>query len=104
MVAVSGADCYALRCAYLHNGTDEFSGPAARHATFSRIEFTVGQVEGAWAANALRAGEVQIAQIPHEKFCRDMIGSAEGWRRARSEDRRVTEAIVGLMQMRIVGA
>jgi hypothetical protein len=103
MLTVCGADCYALQCAYLHSGSDEFSGPAARRATFNRIEFTFGQVEGGWVANAIRAGAGQMARIPHETFCRDMAGSAEGWRRARSEDPRVIEAIAGLMRIRPAG-
>jgi hypothetical protein len=103
MVTVSGADCYALRCAYLHNGLDEFSGSAARRATFNRIEFTVGQVGGGWVARAVPAGAGQKARIPHETFCRDMAGSAEGWRRFRCADARVTEAIAGLMQIRAAG-
>lgn len=103
MLTVSGADCYALRCAYLHNGVDEFSGPAARQATFNRITFTVGQVGGGWLARALPAGAGQMARIPHETFCRDMVGSAEGWRRARAENPRVTEAIAGLMRIQVAG-
>jgi hypothetical protein len=103
MVTVSGADCYALRCAFLHNGGDEFSGPAARYATFNRTEFTVGQIGGGWAANAIPVGAGQMARIPHETFCRDMVSSAEGWRRARSDDPRVAEAIAGLMRLRPVG-
>jgi hypothetical protein len=43
ILAVSGADCYALRCAYLHSGSDEFSGSSALAALFERVQFTVGQ-------------------------------------------------------------
>lgn len=103
MLTVSGADCYALRCAYLHNGSDEFSGPAARRATFNRIQFTVGQVGGGWAANAIPFGAGLLARIPHETFCRDMVGSAEGWRRQRAQDPRITQAIAGLMPLRPAG-
>ena len=99
MVTVSGADCYASRCAYLHNGTDEFNGRSARLATFNRIEFTFGQAGGGWVSNALPSGGGQMVRTPHETFCRDMVGSAEGWRRLRADDPRVTEAIAGLMRM-----
>jgi hypothetical protein len=104
MVTVSGADCYALRCAYLHNGTDEFRGPAARLAIFNRIEFTFGQAGGGWLSNAIPSDGGQMVRTPHETFCRDMIGAAEGWRRTRITDPRVTEAIAGLMSLRPAGA
>jgi hypothetical protein len=99
LVSVSGADCYALRCAYLHNGVDEFSGRAAQRALFNRIEFTAGQVGGVWISKAVPAGTGHKARIPHEMFCSDMAHSAEGWRRARAGDPRVTEAIAGLMRI-----
>lgn len=103
MLAVSGADCYALRCAYLHNGSEEFSGPAAVAALFERIHFTIGQVEGVWKSQALPAealGAKQTARIPVETFCRDMATSVDAWCRAHDSDERVAEAIAGLMWMR----
>jgi hypothetical protein len=102
MVVLSGADCYALRCAYLHSGLDEFSGPAARSAIFNRVEFTSGTVGGVWDSRAIPAGAGHKARIPHEMLCRDMTRSAEGWRRARADDSRVAEAIAGLMRIQEV--
>lgn len=103
MLAVSGADCYALRCAYLHSGSEEFSGPSAVAALFERIQFTIGQVEGVWKSQALPPAALsakQTARIPIETFCRDMAASADAWRRAHENDARVVEAIAGLMWMR----
>jgi hypothetical protein len=103
MLSVSGADCYALRCAYLHSGHDEFSGTSAYLAPFERIEFTLGQVGGGWVSRALppaAPGAKQTARIPLETFCRDMATSADAWRRTRESDARVVQAIAGLMWMR----
>ena len=69
----------------------------------SIIQFTIGQAEGVWSAQALPAavaGGKQTARIPVEIFCRDMATSADAWRRARASDSRVVEAIARLMQMR----
>jgi hypothetical protein len=46
MLAVSGADCYALRCAYFHSGSEEFRGPSAVLALFERIQFTIRRASG----------------------------------------------------------
>jgi hypothetical protein len=102
-LSISGADCYALRCAYLHNGQDEFSGPSADLAPFERIEFTLGQVGGVWVSQALQpveSGAKQTARIPVETFRQSMAISADAWRRARENDPRVAAAIAGLMWMR----
>jgi hypothetical protein len=74
IVVIPSADCYALRCAYLHNGLDEFSGPAARSAIFNRVEFTSGTADGVWDSRAIPTGSGQKARIPHEMFCRDGLG------------------------------
>ncbi len=103
LVSVAGVDCYALRCAYLHSGSDEFSGPSAAQAIFERIEFTLGQVGGVWVSQALppsSPGAKQTARIPIETFCRDMATSADAWRRARQSDPRVVERLASLMWMR----
>lgn len=103
MLVVSGADCYALRCAYLHGGSEEFSGPSAVAALFGRLQFTIGHVDGVWKSQALppaAPGAKQTARIPVESFCRDMATSADAWCRAHENDKRVAEAIAGLMRMR----
>jgi hypothetical protein len=103
MVSISGADCYALRCAYLHSGQDEFSGPSEAHALFARVGFTIGEADGGWVSRALppsMPGGKQSARIPVETFCRDMATSADAWRRSRQCDPRVVEEIARLMWMR----
>ena len=52
MLVVDGANCYALRCAYPHNGVDEFSGRSAQNASFRRMQFTAGTVDCVWSATA----------------------------------------------------
>lgn len=102
-LTISSADCYALRCAYLHSGSEEFSGSSAQRALFERVQFTVGQVEGVWVSQAVpptSPGGKQTVRIPVEQFCQEMANSVDAWRRARQTDVRVIAAIAELLCMR----
>jgi hypothetical protein len=106
ILTISGTDCYALRCAYLHSGSEEFSGRSAQRALFERIEFTVGQVDGVWLSQALppaSPGGKQAARIPVEQFCQEMATAVDAWRRERGTDARVAAAIAELLWMRPAG-
>lgn len=46
---LTAADCYAIRCSYLHQGIDEFGGSSAIAARLTHIEFTVGMAAGGWS-------------------------------------------------------
>lgn len=96
ILTIDGANCWALRCAYLHNGVDDFSGTSAKKASFKRVQFTVGKVDGVWSSQAQSDGTVRM---PHETFCRDMVGAADGWQRKRQHDPAVAQALSELLEI-----
>ena len=106
LLVMSSADCYALRCAYLHSGKDEFAGPSAKPANFARIEFTLGTVGGGYVSTAdpiTQDGPKGRVRTPLEDFCRALVSGAIAWRLARSGDPRIVAAIADLMWMRPAG-
>jgi hypothetical protein len=104
---LDAADCYAIRCSYLHQGIDEFSGPNAVAARLTHIEFTVGMTDGGWSLSyvpsALGPEAKGAVRIPVEDFCRDMTTSADAWCRSRSSDPRVASALARLIEFRPAG-
>jgi hypothetical protein len=102
---MTAADCWALRCTYLHLAREEFAGEAAAFAALARIQFTVGQSDGGWLSKYIEpasAGAKPAVQIPTEIFCRDMAGSALGWFKSRSADGRIAAALGQLLEIRPV--
>jgi hypothetical protein len=99
---MTAQDCWALRCAYLHSGQDEFSGPVADYAALGRIHFTHGTADGVWVSRFLPVPEPAKpgVLIPVEDFCRDMISSAIAWEKAAQRDARKTDALGKLMEIR----
>ena len=104
---MSAADCYAMRCSYLHSGSAEFAGPSAGYADLSHIQFTTGLSGGGWTSTFLPIGApntMPAVRIPVETFCRDMTTCANGWQVARTGDPRVAQALAQLLEIRPVGA
>jgi hypothetical protein len=74
-IFLSGNDCYALRCALLHEGTDETVGQRARQ-TLERFEFVTplpGNINRHNNQNGTRL------QLQVDDFCADMCRGAEQW-------------------------
>lgn len=105
ILPIRGAECYALRCAYLHNGSGSFRGSSAKRAeTFNAIELTIGQSGGGWLSRAIPAPRPNLAapmrgRIPHETFCRDMSSAAWGWWMHRKENPAVVQAVGSLLKL-----
>jgi hypothetical protein len=101
---LTAADCYAIRCSYLHQGIDEFGGSSASAARLTHIDFTVGKAAGGWSLSFLPSEQGLRAKgavrIPVEDFCRDMTTSANTWWKSRSSDPRVTSALARLIEFR----
>lgn len=74
---LSGDDCYALRCAFLHSGDFEIDDPKAR-ATVSRFHFTVARTQGYMVHRNLFGDALQL-QV--DIFCEDMCCAVEQWLR-----------------------
>lgn len=99
---LSAADCYAIRCCYLHQGIDEFGGPSALEARLTHIEFTVGKAAGGWSLTYVPSAQSPLAKgavrVPVEDFCRDMTTSGHTWHKSRASDQRVTSALARLIE------
>jgi hypothetical protein len=101
---MSAADCYALRCSYLHTAAEQFHGTAAPWADLSHIQFTSGQDRGVWATNYLpspsESGQKPAVRMPIEDFCRGMATCADGWWTQRGSDPQVVAALNRLLEIR----
>ena len=71
---LAGNDCYALRCAYLHEGGDDILSQSAREA-LQRFQFCVPPGNNTFHCND-RDG---VLQLQVDIFCRDLADGAENW-------------------------
>jgi hypothetical protein len=76
-VFLCGQDCYALRCSFLHEGTDEIGHQRARQV-LDRFRFVVPPAGSVVHLNQ-RDGALQI-QV--DIFCRDICRGVEHWAQA----------------------
>ena len=102
MLTVGGADCHALRCAFLHSGHVRFSGNSAKAAIFERVIFTSGQVGSAWATRTHPSTVKPVLQYSIEDLCQEMTTAARVWYRSRKGDQRVMQAVRGLLSLTAV--
>jgi len=79
MLAVSGADCYALRCAFLHSGSEEFSGAAALAALFDHSVHNRSSRGGVVCAGASSRSRRRQANRPDPR--RDFLSGHGHFRR-----------------------
>ncbi len=70
---LSGADCYALRCAALHEGSDVTSGQRAKENLegFSFVAPAKGVFHCNWRGN--------ILQLQVDVFCSDIVAGVRDW-------------------------
>ena len=71
---LSGSDCYALRCALLHEGTDEIGEQKAREA-LERFHFTEPPPNGCIHLNQVG----KVLQLQVDKFATEMIQAIRSW-------------------------
>ncbi|WP_406429152.1 hypothetical protein [Streptomyces sp. NBC_00147] len=83
-VFLSGSDCYALRCALLHEGTDDITTQRAQDA-LSRFQFCVtGQFNFRLHCNQIN--DVLILMV--DNFATDVLNAARTWWAALGESER----------------
>lgn len=73
-IFLSGRDAYALRCAYLHEGTDGIEEQRAREV-LSRIHF-IAPVSGQTIHNNQ---ENSVLQLQVDIFCKDICAGVDQW-------------------------
>jgi len=98
-IFLSGNDCYALRCAYLHEGDFDIFGQSARNL-LDRFHFVV-QVSGMsqhcnLVVNNSTVPPTKVLQLRVDRFCEDVCAAVEKWLQARGSDPSVQAAIARL--------
>lgn len=77
-----GKDVYALRCSYLHEGSDEISHQRIREV-FDRFRFSS---RPNIHRNVITVGEIVTVQLNISEFCNDIISGVEQWLRDIAND------------------
>ena len=90
-VFLSGEDCYALRCAFLHEGDFEINGQKIRQV-LDRFHFVVPK-SGTRHRNLFNTGEWTILELQVDMFCKEVCEAIERWIIARTTDATVSAAL-----------
>jgi hypothetical protein len=90
-VFLSGNDCYALRCAYLHEGDFAITAQSARRV-LERVHFIAPAAGKTVHRNQVDA----VLQLQVDLFCEEVCTAVENWLRVRGPEPSVTAAIVSL--------
>lgn len=95
-IFLNGDDCYALRCAVLHEGSDEIVTQQARKALESF--FFVAPIDGIVIHNNQVGSRLQL-QV--DIFANDICAGVDRWIIDVSADHDIAERIAALMQIHI---
>lgn len=80
IVFLSSDDCYALRCAVLHKGSDDITKQHAQKILERFIFMTGGPHCTYMQDNYVNGQRIKTSlQLRVDKFCEDICGSAEKW-------------------------
>ncbi|MET3349661.1 UNVERIFIED_ORG: hypothetical protein ABID57_001333 [Arthrobacter sp. UYEF1] len=93
-IFLSGEDCYALRCAVLHEGRDDIVEQKARQAIDS-FNFTLPMPNGNSTHRNLLGNRLQLEV---HRFCWDICDGADRWNEAMAENQGVQERIKAMMR------
>lgn len=97
-VFLGGADCYALRCAVLHEGSDDITGQAAKDALES---FAFTTPTGTGLPVHLNQVDSKL-QIQVDIFCEAVCRGVDQWRRDIAHDSDVQARVTQLMKIQPV--
>ena len=89
---LSASDCYALRCALLHEGSDDISEQRARES-LDRFHFTAPPISGSMHCNQKN----NVLQLQVDLFAQDVINSIYEWLRDIEGDRTKKDRIEELV-------
>ncbi|MDM9584495.1 hypothetical protein [Nostoc sp. GT001] len=81
-IFLSGEDCYALRCAYLHNGLDEITEQKARES-LNKFLFVTPPKAGESSKHLIRTTTCydnrRVLQLQIDIFCEDICSGVDEW-------------------------
>lgn len=99
-VFLSGQDCYALRCAYLHNGLDEISHQKARDS-LNQFRFVTPPGIDQKSQHLQRTinfnDDRQLLQLQVDIFCEDLCKGVDQWETTVAKQKDIQERIGQLL-------
>lgn len=78
--SLSADDFYALRCAYLHSGSDDISSQKARQL-LHRFQFTEPAESGGIHCNKVVKDKEHTLQLQVDFFCKDICEGVKRWKK-----------------------
>jgi hypothetical protein len=99
-VFLSGDDCYALRCAFLHEAEFDITGQSAQ-LVLERFEFTAPIAPG--SSMHLNKSRGTVLQLQVDVFGEDICLATEEWLAKRGNDPAVAQAISSLPKINFSG-
>ena len=94
-IFLSADDCYALRCAYLHEGADDITEQNARE-TLERFHFIEPPPNNGRVHCNQRD---QVLQLQVDIFCSDIISGVKKWLAGKSENKDIKERLNHLIKI-----
>lgn len=91
---LSGNDCYALRCALLHEGVENIGAQRAQEALES-FHFTIPPENGCVHMNQVGS----VLQLQINEFAKDVIAGIQSWLYDISADEQKQSELAGLMKV-----
>jgi hypothetical protein len=93
-IFLSPSDCYALRCAILHEGREEITDQSAREA-LDRFHFSEPPHEGSVHCNQIN----NVLQLQVDTFCDDMLSGLREWFKNVKEDMVIMTRIRNMLKV-----
>lgn len=90
---LSGNDCYALRCAILHQGKDDISDQKMQEVLEHYVFLTDGSHCNLFKDCVINGEKVSFLQLNVQKFCKDMCNAVEKWLDNVSENPAIQERL-----------
>jgi hypothetical protein len=98
-VFLSGNDCYALRCAYLHQGEFDITTQKAKDV-LDHFKFVAP-----FPGRLIHRNQTNnVLQLQVDVFCEEMCAAVDEWLRARGADPSVAATLVALPQIESMSA
>lgn len=98
-IFLSGGDCYALRCAYLHEGNSDITGQSAREI-LDDFHFVSPKENSFIHCNRFNNSKLQL-QV--DIFCKDIINGINTWKENISEDAEKMERLNNFLKIHEIG-
>lgn len=100
---LSGNDCYALRCALLHQGSDDISGQRVREVLEHYIFMTEGSHCNLFKDCVFDGVKKSFLQINVKLFCKDICTAVETWLSTVSGKQDIQSRLIETIEIRAPG-